>query len=146
MTTPISIQVQTILDNNVVGDLKQAISKRKCLNTSNMVFIYIFHVVQTAGILITTVGAGYSDKNLVWVGAGLNALATLIHVYENINNGMSKRLLSDIKSIKAGTYIDEGELVEAEASKVNSVAEPQKQNGSGNVSVNGGAPEISQEV
>jgi len=143
MATSISVQVQNILDNNVVGDLKNAIAKRKCLNTSNMVFVYIFHVVQTAGILVTTVGAGYNDKKLVWVGAGLNALATLIHVYENINNGMSKRLLSDIKSIKAGTYIDEGELIEL---KENSVAEPQKQNGSGNVSVNGGAPEISQEV
>jgi hypothetical protein len=141
MTTSISVQVQNILDNNVVGDLKNAIAKRKCLNTSNMVFVYIFHVVQTAGILVTTVGAGYNDKKLVWVGAGLNALATLIHVYENINNGMSKRLLSDIKSIKAGTYVDEGELVSPKEEVI-----PEKQNGNGNVSVNNAAPEISQEV
>jgi len=114
MSENLSIQIQNILNGNVIDDLNQAIKKRKCLNKANSVFIYIFHIIQTFGILTTTVAAGYNLKELVWVGAGLNALATLIHVFEKTNNGISKRLLVDIKAIKAGTYIDEGVLVEPE--------------------------------
>lgn len=114
MSNQISVEIKNILDENMVHDLKNAIRSRKCLNVSNKIFIYLFHVVQTSGILVTTVGAGYSYKYLVWLGAGLNALATLIHVYEKTNNNMSKRLLADIKAIQAGLYVDEGELVDPE--------------------------------
>jgi len=138
MSESIAVQINTILNQNVVEDLKKSLAKRKCLNISNMIFVYIFHIVQTSGILITTVGAGYNSKTFVWVGAGLNALATLIHVYENINNAMSKRLLADIKAIKAGTYIDEGELVEISSNNIS-----KDQNNNTNVSVEGSASEKS---
>jgi hypothetical protein len=77
-----------------------------------MIFEYAFHIVQTSGILITTVAAGYNAKFLVWVGAGISALASLIKVFESSNNVMLKKLLNDIKLIREGTYVDEGLLVE----------------------------------
>lgn len=110
----IAIEIQKIFDNNQLTDLKRFMSKRQCLNYSNTVLIYIFHVVQTCGILVTTIAAGYNMKELVWVGAGINSLASLIKIFESTNNGMLKKLMNDIKSIRAGTYVDEGAIVEDE--------------------------------
>ena len=128
-------QINEILNKNVIGDLKHALKKRKCLNTTNSVLIYIFHVVQTGGILVTTIGAGYTSKIMVWLGAGLNALATLIHVYENLNNNISKHLLQDIKAIKDGTYIDEGIIIEPDEEKSKPLMPPQQQNNGADVTV-----------
>ena len=108
----IDIQIQQIFDSNRLGDLNRFLSKRQCLNFSNMIFEYIFHVVQTSGILITTIAAGYNMKSLVWVGAGVSAMASLIKIFESTNNAMLKKLLSDITAIKNGTYVDEGALVD----------------------------------
>jgi hypothetical protein len=56
-------------------------------------------------------------KELIWVGVGFNILATLVNVFEKTNNSISKNLLKDIESIKAGTFTDEGNFVELPASK-----------------------------
>lgn len=108
----IAIQIENIFDNNQLADLKRFMSKRQCLNATNNALIYIFHVVQTSGILITTIAAGYNMKELVWVGAGVSAVASLIKIFETTNNSMLKKLMSDIKAIKNGNYVDEGALVE----------------------------------
>ena len=49
---------------------------------------------------------------MVWIGIGLNIVATLIHVYEKTNHSMLKKLMNDIQKIKAGNYIDESEIVD----------------------------------
>ena len=109
MSVPnVNTEIQTIFETNKLNDLKEFIKKRKCLNEWNMVLIYLFHVVQSAGILTTTIAAGYDMKLLVWVGVGFNILASLINVFEKTNNGISKHLLKDINAIKDGTYVDEG--------------------------------------
>jgi hypothetical protein len=64
--------------------------------------------------LTTTVAAGYDIKELVWVGAGLNLVATLIIVFEKTNDNISKKLLKDIYAIKNGTYVDEGMVIEVD--------------------------------
>jgi hypothetical protein len=110
----IDVQIQTLFNNNRYKDLKRFLAKRQCLNFTNMIFEYMFHVVQTSGILITSIAAGYGIKQMVWFGAGVNALASLIKVFESSNNAMLKKLLNDIKSIRAGTYVDEGALVDDE--------------------------------
>ena len=112
MADSIQVQIDKIFDANRIGDLQRFIKKRQCLNFSNMLFNYLFHVVQTSGIIITTVAAGYNAKYLVWVGAGISSVASLIKVFEGANNAMLKKLLNDIKAIKNGTYIDEGLLVD----------------------------------
>jgi len=110
----IAIQINDIFEKNKLDDLIKFMKKRKNLNKANEILIYIFHIVQTSGILITTVAAGYGIKALVWVGAGINALASLIKIFESTNNAMLKKLMMDIKLIKAGNYVDEGALVDDE--------------------------------
>ena len=56
-------------------------------------------------------------KELIWVGVGLNVGASLLNVFEKTNNGISKHLLKDIKSIREGTYVDESECVDEKRDK-----------------------------
>ena len=108
----ISLEIQTIFDNNRVNDLNRFLSKRQCLNTTNSYLIYLFHLVQASGILTTSIAAGTNNTELVWIGVGLNIFATLINVYEKTNNSISSKILSDIKLIKDNHYVDEGEFID----------------------------------
>ena len=113
----ISLKIKNIFDNNKLDDLNRFLSKRKCLNTTNSFLVYLFHIVQSVGILLTSYATGNNNTNLIWIGVSLNFLATLIHVFEQTNNSFLKKLMIDIKSIKDNNYIDEGELVETENNK-----------------------------
>ena len=73
---------------------------------------------QSAGILTTTIATGYSMTQLIWVGVGLNVLASLINCLEQVNNSMSNKLMKDIDMIRNDTYVDEGILVEPEKEKL----------------------------
>lgn len=110
-------EIKTIFNQNKIQDLKKFIVKRNCLNVSNQVMNYLFHIVQSAGVLTTTIAAGYNMKELVWIGVGLNILASLINIFEKTNDAISKRLLKDIHAIKNGTYVDEGMMVEDTGAK-----------------------------
>ena len=110
----ITLEIKNIIDNNILDDLKRFLKKRQCLNTSNSILVYLFHIVQSIGILLTSYATGNNNINLIWIGVSLNFLATLIHVFEQTNNSFLKKLMADIKSIKDNNYIDEGELVETE--------------------------------
>lgn len=111
----ISIEIKNIFEKNKLDDLKGFIKKRNCLNSWNISLIYLFHITQSAGILVTTIAAGYDRKEIIWVGVGLNILAGLITVFEKTNNAISKNLLKDIEAIKDGSFIDEGMVVELPA-------------------------------
>ena len=121
----ISLEIQTIFDNNKINDLHRFLNKRQCLNTTNTYLIYLFHLVQASGILTTSIAAGTSNTELVWIGVGLNIFATLINVYEKTNNSISSKLLSDIKLIKDNHYVDEGEFVDT-GSQNTQHAQPKK--------------------
>ena len=73
--------------------------------------MYLFHLIQAAGILTTAIAAGYQIEGLVWVGVGLNTTATLVSVFEKTNESISKKLLKGIQAIREGTYVDEEALV-----------------------------------
>lgn len=108
----ISLEIKNIFEINRLEDLKKFLRKRENLNNSNIYLIYFFHLVQSAGILTTTLAAGYDLKYLVWVGVSLNAAATLINIFEKTNNSISKKLLENITEIKNGNYLDESALVD----------------------------------
>ena len=108
----ISLEIQNILDSNKINDLNRFLNKRQCLNTTNTYLVYLFHLLQSAGILTTSIAAGSNNTELVWVGVGLNIFATLINVYEKTNNSISTKLFNDIKLIKENHYVDEGEFVD----------------------------------
>ena len=93
----VSTEIHKIFETNKLEDLKGFIKKRNCLNSWNIALIYLFHIIQSAGILTTTIAAGYDVKAIVWVGVGLNILASLI---------------TDIQAIKDGTFVDEGVAVD----------------------------------
>jgi hypothetical protein len=103
----ISIQINSIFETNKLEDLKMFLNSRHTLNKYNIILIYLFYIVQTAGILTTTIAAGYDMKMLVWVGVGLNCIASLIHIFEKTNTTISKKYMKDIEDIKNNNYIDE---------------------------------------
>ena len=100
-------QIQSLLENNRLEDLKRFLNRRQYLNSTNVALMYLFHIVQTSGILVTTLAAGYDMKSIIWVGASLNALAALIHVFEKTNDGLIKQYGKDIQLIKDNNYVDE---------------------------------------
>jgi hypothetical protein len=112
-------EIKQIFSENKINDLKKFIAKRNCLNVSNQVMNYLFHIVQSAGVLTTTIAAGYNIKSLVWIGVGMNILASLINIFEKTNDAMSRRILKDIQAIKNGTYVDERMLIEESNTKQN---------------------------
>jgi hypothetical protein len=58
-------EIKQILLENKLHDLKKFIAKRSCLNKTNQVMAYLFHTIQSAGILVTTIAAGYEMKELI---------------------------------------------------------------------------------
>lgn len=70
---------------------------------------------------MTTIASGYNIKYLVWVGIGFNVLASLIDIYEKINNDMLKKLMIDIQKIRDGNYIDESAFIDVE-NKYNNIS------------------------
>jgi len=118
----VAIEIKEIFETQKLDDLKSMMARRRCLNTTNNVLIYLYHLVQSAGILTSSVAAGFNNQTLIWVGISLNIFASLIHVYEKTNNSIMRRLLYDIKSIKDGNYVAESELVDVD--KHDSVESP----------------------
>lgn len=114
MSLNISSDIKRIFEENEINDLKRFLTKRACLNTANSYLIYLFHFIQSAGILVTSYGTGNNNQVFLWIGISLNFLATLIHVYEQKNNSILKKLMHDINLIKNENYVDEGELIETE--------------------------------
>jgi hypothetical protein len=112
-----SDRVKALLEKEEMDDLERFLSRKRCLNAANTSMIYLFHIVQSMGILTTTVAAGYERKDLIWVGAGLNILATLIHVFEKTNESISKQLSKDIEEIKNGTYDGEDLVIDGQTNE-----------------------------
>ena len=111
-TNNLSLEIKDIFENNTLNDLKRFIKQRQNLNTSNSYLIYLFHLVQSAGILTSAIAAGNNNFEIVWIGVGLNLLATLINVYEKTNNSILQKLMNDIELIKNGKYVDESQLID----------------------------------
>jgi hypothetical protein len=107
-------KINDILDNNKIDDLLKFLNKRKNLNNTNAKLIYIYHALQNLGILTTTLALGYNLQYLIWIGIGMNCAASLINIYEQLNNTMLNKLLNNIKLIKDNKYIDEDSFVDIE--------------------------------
>ena len=106
----LSESVEIILHKNSIEDLKKFIEKRACLNSCNLWFTYLFHFLQTCGIITTSLSASYEFRGLVWIGIGFNAAASLVSIYEKANQTISDQMLENIKKIKSGEYLDESSI------------------------------------
>lgn len=110
----LSIEINKIFNENELSNLKKSISKRHCLNDWNIGLIYLFNILQTAGILTTSIATSYNMQSLIWFGVGLNLIASLINVFEKTNHNISKKLLANIIAIKNGTFIDEIDIADTD--------------------------------
>ena len=106
-----SIEIDNILKKNTIEDLEKFIKCRSCLNNCNICFTYLFHFLQVSSILTTTISASYNYKELLWIGIGFNAAASIVSIYEKINLKISDNLLENIKKIRTGDYIDESNII-----------------------------------
>ena len=108
-----ALEISSIMQQNKLSDLKRFLQQRQCLNLTNNVLVYLFHLVQSAGILFSSYAAGTNNAQWAWVGITLNVVATLIHSYEKTNNSILGKLLIDVNQIQDGTYVDEGVVIDA---------------------------------
>ena len=107
----ISKTIKDIFDKNELENLKKFFKKREKLNCWNSYLIYLFYITQSAGILVSSVGTSSNNNNLIWTGVSLNILASLIQIFEKINDSLLDTLLSDIQNIKNGKFIDQSSLI-----------------------------------
>jgi hypothetical protein len=84
-----------------------------------VVLSYFFHIIQSAGILVTTIATGYNQTEIIWIGVGLNILASLLNVFEKTNNSMMNKLTIDIQAIKDGIFITETPFIDDDDEKEN---------------------------
>jgi hypothetical protein len=105
-------EIKLLFDSNELNDLKRFMRKRKCLNSCSIYLLYLFHLVQTTGIFMSSIGASLDNQTYLWIGISLNMIASLLQIYEKINYSQLKKLLADIQEIKDNKYVDEDSLVE----------------------------------
>ena len=68
---------------------------------------YLFYLIQTISVFSTSLGQAYINPYLSWTGIGLTSIGTLIHAIINSNNKINSSLMTNIKAIKSGNYVDE---------------------------------------
>lgn len=112
-------QIKSIFDNNQLDDLKRFMEKRKCLNSCNVYMLYLFHLIQSTGILASSIGASLNNTEIIWFGIGLNMIASIIQIYEKINFSQLNHIMKDIQLIKDDKYIDESPFVDIEKDQNN---------------------------
>jgi len=110
----LSIVIEDILAKHREEDMREFLDSRECLNCINGWLISLFHLIQTAGILLTSFAAGTGETKLVWGGVILNSLASLMQIYIKSHDALLKQKLADLKLIKDGTYVDQGTVAEEE--------------------------------
>ena len=111
--------ISKLIEKNKSEDIERFFKERKCLNKMNCFLMYLFHFIQSSGIIVTSYAAGTHDSNLVWIGISLNTVASLLMIYEKQNNNLLEKLLINIKNIENGKYIDEETLVDVDVDKTN---------------------------
>ena len=101
-------------------DLTQLIDNPICLDknkNNNIYLIYFFHIVQSSGIIITSVAVSYDKLYLIWLGLGLNVIASLINIYENVNN--CNILKKKIKCVLVNEQGDHSEIQDIYSNAIN---------------------------
>ena len=101
------IKINNIINKNKVDDLLRFMSKRQNINATNQWLGYLFYLIQTISVFSTSLGQAYVNPYLSWTGIFLSSVGTLIHAVINSNNKINSSLMTNIKAIKSGSYVDE---------------------------------------
>ena len=102
-----AIKINNIINKNKVDDLMRFMNKRQNINCSNQFLGYLFYLIQTLSVFGNSLGQYTQNDYLIWSSIGLTGIGTLIHAIINSNNKINTSLMSNIKAIHAGEYIDE---------------------------------------
>jgi hypothetical protein len=102
-----AIKIKNIINQNKVDDLLRFMNKRQNINCSNQVLGYGFYVIQSVAVFTSSLGQYLDNTYLIWSGIGLTSIGTLIHAIINSNNKINTSLMTNIKSIHSGNYVDE---------------------------------------
>jgi hypothetical protein len=116
----ISPEIQELFEVNKINDLRRFMKNRETINCCNMALRYSYFATHYSGILVSTIAVEYVDanyKSMLWLGIGLNVLATFISAIEEFNNKLSKKMLHNIENIKKNNYIDESDIIESTRNK-----------------------------
>ena len=98
-------QIQKLIDQNEIDDLKASFQKRDCLNTSNVYLNYVSKALVYSGIIVLLIGKG-DNKICTWIGTALVIASQLLVEYQGNHEKMLKTLLLDITNIKKGSFVD----------------------------------------
>lgn len=102
-----AIKIKNIINQNKVDDLLRFMNKRQNINCGNQVLGYGFYVIQSVAVFTSSLGQYLDNTYLIWSGIGLTSIGTLVHAIINSNNKINTSLMTNIKAIHAGNYIDE---------------------------------------
>lgn len=109
-------EITNMLNANKVEDLVQFLKRRTCLNKANMLLIYVFHALQSAGIVFTSVSANVDrPQQFILIGLLCQIAASMLSTYQQVNASLSETTLRDIVAIKENTYVDQSVLINDES-------------------------------
>ena len=96
----LTIVIEDLLAKHMKEDMDEFLKSRQCLNCVNGWLICMFHLVQTAGILMTSYAVTHGSTSLVWIGVILNSLASIMQIYINMHDASLKQIMSDLQLIE----------------------------------------------
>ena len=102
-----AIKINNIINKNKVDDLMRFMNKRQNINCSNQFLGYLFYAIQTMSVFGNSLGQYTQNDYLIWSSIGLTGIGTLIHAIINSNNKINTSLMTNIKAIHSGNYVDE---------------------------------------
>ena len=105
-----AIKINNIINKNKVDDLVRFMTKRQNINCGNQWLGYLFYLIQTLSVFGNSLGQYTENDYLIWSSIGLTGIGTLIHAIINSNNKINSSLMSNIKAIHSGDYIDEVQI------------------------------------
>ena len=114
-----AIKINNIINKNKVDDLLRFMGKRQNINCSNQFLGYLFYAIQTMSVFGNSLGQYTQNDYLIWSSIGLTGVGTLIHAIINSNNKINTSLMTNIKAIHSGNYIDEVSIDALDDSKKN---------------------------
>ena len=101
--TSVNNQIIAMFDENKLDECKEFIESYRRLTYINKKLMYSFHLIQAAGIFITTISQTYQERYLVWLGIGLNVIASLLRAYESMNEEIIKKSKVSLGQIRLHT-------------------------------------------
>jgi hypothetical protein len=102
-----AIKINNIINKNKIDDLMRFMNKRQNINCSNQFLGYLFYAIQTISVFGNSLGQYTQNDYLIWSSIGLTGIGTLIHAIINSNNKINTSLMTNIKAIHSGNYVDE---------------------------------------